>query len=105
MIRSAIYRFLLLLLGLQLTVPAALWHGLDHHHDTVECALPSSGLSLSEAHVHCTALDLVLAVSHPESPLQFSASAEIPNRPVHVDLVYAVLNRSHSVFLRGPPAV
>lgn len=105
MMRAAINRLLLLLLGLQLTVPAALWHGLDHHHDSVDCALPVEGLVVSEAHMHCPALDLVLAVSYLNSPFHFGFDTEIPSPSIQFDVEAAVLSRSLSVFLRGPPAV
>jgi hypothetical protein len=105
MIRVAINRLLLLLLGLQLVVPAALWHGLDHHHDSVECSLPVEGLVVSEAHIHCLALDLVLAVSCLNSPPQFSFNTEIPSRLVRFVVAVPVLTRIQSVFLRGPPAL
>jgi hypothetical protein len=103
MLRIVIIRSLIVLLGMQLTVPAALWHGLDHHHDSVDCAQPVKGLRISEEHVHCLALDLVLAVSSIEFPSENTVeSGRVVSFGVFTQANPLLISRT-ARFLRGPP--
>lgn len=94
----------MLLLCTQLLIPGALWHCLSGHHDTRDCEIISAQPSVSEQHLHCPGLDLILQVAElVDITLVLTDSIKLP------ELLFPVLsNESFRFFvfqaLRGPPA-
>jgi hypothetical protein len=95
---------LLLLLWLQMLVPAALLHSFCEHHDT-EHPHFSFGLTISEQHHHCLVLELSLpSVTHSTEDLKLRPVED--TAPVYFSFnVFTCMADKVIVGNRGPPTL
>ena len=97
---------LLLLFSVQFIVPASVWHHLCEHNDSEHCTSSADGETrLSEQHIHCLALELVLPHFH-QQYFDFAFTAPVVlNKPEYFFLLRDVQGFSLRATGRGPPVV
>jgi len=93
----------LVLLCTQLLIPGVFWHGFSGHHDTSHCDVPVAGIAVSEQHLHCPAIDLVVQLAELISLPGLEFISEVVFTRIYSEI--PEIEKRLTLFnpLRGPP--